>query len=142
MRRFGFFLLLLVYVSGCSGYRSAVVPGYIDPVSPEDSDRPEVAVGRDAKVTLHSGDVHVGEVLRIGEDSLALGRVGNYGVEETEILYQDISKVEVEVGSKPASIAVRSVGTLGIVFGGLLILVALLLSVSEWVLYPRKQPLG
>ena len=88
-------------------------------------------MGRDAKVTLRSGDVYVGEVLRIGEESLALGRVGNYGVEETEILYQDISKVEVEVGSKPASIAVRSVGTLGIVFGGLLILVALFVVVED-----------
>ena len=47
------------------------------------------------------------------------------------ILFQDISKIEVESGSKPASIAVRSVGTVAIVFGGLLVFVGLVVSFGD-----------
>lgn len=56
---------------------------------------------------------------------LSLGRVGNYGFEETRILLSDIDRVEVEAMPKAASQSLGVVGTLMFVLGGVLVLLAI-----------------
>ncbi|MDX2474934.1 MAG: hypothetical protein QNL91_14665 [Candidatus Krumholzibacteria bacterium] len=117
--------VVLVFVTGCSGYRAAVVPGFSDPTLPAGPDSPVVEVGMDVRVLLRSGVVHKGEVLGLDGKTLVLGKVGNYGFEETEILFVDINKVEVESASEMASAGVRTVGTTMVVLAGFITLVFL-----------------
>lgn len=79
----------------------------------------------DVRVLLRSGVVHKGEVLGLDGKTLVLGKVGNYGFEETEILFVDINKVEVESASEMASAGVRTVGTTMVVLAGFITLVFL-----------------
>jgi hypothetical protein len=86
------------------------VPGVYDPAMPVDPDSPVVEVGMEVRVLLRSGEDQRGEVVQLGEQSLVLGRVGNYGFQETETLYVDIVKIEVESAPQWAAVGLGVVG--------------------------------
>ncbi len=69
-RRLIFAVVLLAFSAGCSGYRTALVPGVYDPAMPADPDSPVVEVGMEVRVLLRSGEDQRGEVVQLGEQSL------------------------------------------------------------------------
>ncbi len=109
---------LVAFLTGCSGYKTAVVPGTGNPSQPLDPTAPVLAEGMVAKVHLLSGETLQGEVVSFDSEYLSIGRVGNYGFEETKILLSDIDRVEVESMPKEASLSLGVAGTLMFVFGG------------------------
>lgn len=114
---------LLAFLAGCSGYRTAVIPGVTDPLEAEDTDAPVLSEGMVAKVYLLTGDILQGEVVSFDSEVLTIGRVGNYGFEETNILFSDIDQVEVESISKETAGPARAGGIVLMVLAGLLVLV-------------------
>jgi hypothetical protein len=113
---------LLAFMAGCSGYRTAVIPGMDDPME-QGKDEPVLSEGMVAKVHLLTGDTLKGEVVRFDTEVLTIGRVGNYGFEETDVLFSEIEMIEVESIAKEAEGVARAGGIVLMVLAGLLVLV-------------------
>lgn len=111
---------LLLFLSGCSSYRSAILPGLDNP--PQNSKAPIVVTKRsNVRVTLKSGKVVSGEVLRVSEKELVFGRPGNFGLEEEAHPAEEIEKIEVEFNSGGDKIVLYSV--LGLMTLGTVVMV-------------------
>ena len=117
------FLCLLVSVlSGCSGYKVAVMPGDPEIEEQAESDRPVLREKMHARVHLKSGDVYNGEVVLISDSEVTLGRAGNYGFEKTTFRFDEIEKIEVPAGSKVASAVLSTTGIIAFSLSVLVIL--------------------
>ena len=114
---------LLAFLAGCSGYRTAVIPGAGDTLEQVDSDAPVLSEGMVAKVYLLTGETLQGEVVRFDPEVLTIGIVGNYGFEETKILFSEIDRVEVESIAKATAGPARAGGVVLMVLAGLLVVV-------------------
>ena len=99
--------VLLVFLSGCTSYRYAVLP-QSSGISSENSDNVVVVPKSNAKVTLITGETISGEVIRASEEELVLGRPGNYGVEEEIIQASNIATIEVEYSSTGQNVVIFS----------------------------------
>jgi hypothetical protein len=129
-RKTFFAVALLAFLTGCSGYRTAVIPGVDDPSPPQDDDAPQLSEGMKAKVYLVSGERFEGEVVRYDAEFLTIGRVGNYGFEETAIPHAEIERVEVETISGATSLAGKVFGGLAIAFAAVLVFVVISCSIE------------
>jgi len=127
-RRILFLLALLAFMSGCSGFKVAGLPGDIGPEEQRKPDRPLVKLGMIARVGLKSGAQVTGEVLQISETAITLGKVGNYGLEKTVIPIVEIAKIEVEAESDTAVFLVSAVSAVAI--ATVVVFVAALLTVD------------
>ncbi|MCA9233297.1 MAG: hypothetical protein KDA57_21815 [Planctomycetales bacterium] len=99
MRRVKGSALLVVAVfsvTGCSGYRTGVLPNSEIHASEKSA---AVQVGQRARITLVSGRVVEGQVQRVSSEEIVVGKVGNYGFEEYSVAADEISVLEVEGGS-------------------------------------------
>lgn len=118
-------LTLLFYVSGCTAYSPAYLPGQelpetqtedeSTPLGDEAGNTPEqffdeieghsdpappggakmVCKGMNVRLTLIDGGRKFGTVVEINDDSLAFGIPGNYGLKMEYYSFADIAKVEV-----------------------------------------------
>jgi hypothetical protein len=97
-------IVLVVFLAGCSTARLATWPGSGDPVQPNASAPPEVAIGDRVTVELHDGSTVQGRIVRITEDLLTLetsDRTASYDTSEP-----------VDVGLTPYTIMRDTVRTL------------------------------
>ncbi len=124
-RRAALSIALLTFATGCSGYRSAVIPGKLDPVGTPVSDRPVVTKGMDARIHLKNGETITGEVVELTDEFITVGRVGNYGFELTDVVFDSIETIEVEDASKLASVGMGIFGGVTIAFAGVVVLALL-----------------
>jgi hypothetical protein len=113
---------LLAFMAGCSGFRTAVIPG-VDDTLDQGKDAPVLSEGMVAKVHLLTGETLKGEVVRFDTEVLTIGRVGNYGFEETDVLFSEIEMIEVESIAKGTEGVARAGGVVLMVLAGLLVLV-------------------
>ncbi len=97
-RRMIWLFALVLFVSGCAGYRPAVLPGSRPPDEIGGSET-AVTVGSQVKLVNSSGVVVSGKVLRISEDFLVLELSGKNGVSEYQVELDQISSLEVKEGS-------------------------------------------
>ena len=88
----------VIFLAGCSSYRTAVVPAAGDPEPAAGSDVPAVRLGDQARVHLRTGKVLEGEVVAIDRAAITVARVGNYGLEETAVPFGAIRKIEAPRG--------------------------------------------
>lgn len=111
---------LLLYLSGCSSYRYVTLPGSSGP-SREPEVENIVRLQSNAKVTLKSGQIVSGEVVRVSGEELVLGKPGNFGLEEKVFQAGEIDTIEVEYNSSGDKVVLYSVlglvvlGTIGAV---------------------------
>ena len=82
-------------MTGCTATHQVVLPGEAPIARQEAPTVRTVRVGMRARVTLRTGKKVEGEVLEAGEDSITLGKVGNYGLEKTVIPVVDIVSIEI-----------------------------------------------
>ena len=115
-------LLFVSVLSGCSGYKIAVIPSGPEFEEQAESDQPILKEKMQARVYLKSGEVHIGEVVQISDSEVTIGRTGNYGFEETAFRLDEIEKVEVPAGSKVASVIVSTTGIVVFSLSALVIL--------------------
>jgi len=97
-RRIIWIFALFLFVSGCAGYRPAVLPGSRPPDEIGGSET-VVTVGSQVKLVNSSGVVVSGKVLRISEDFLVLEISVRNGVSEYQVELDQISSLEVKEGS-------------------------------------------
>ncbi len=110
-------LLSVFFAAGCGGYQSAVMTEAGTPSNTAEEIR-FVRERSTVRVELRSGDVVKGEVSRVSEDSIVIGRVGNYGYEETVYSRSEIGKIEVYDPSFWSTVlVVVGVATLGATIG-------------------------
>jgi hypothetical protein len=131
VRKVALWVGLLAFVSGCSGYRTAVIPGVDDPFEQPPDDAPVLAEGMQAKVHLLTGETLEGEVVGFDSEILTIGRVGNYGFEETNISFTEVARVDVEAISKATGGVARAGGTVLMVLAALLVTVMIVCAVSD-----------
>ena len=119
-------IVLATFVSGCAGYRNSYLPseGLSNelPISSEEI----VQVGQVGRIFLKNGTSISGTITEVSAESVIVGKVGNYGFEETLILATDIERIEVESRSPMDPLMTGLVGT--IVIGLSAIMLALLFS--------------
>jgi hypothetical protein len=110
-------MALLVFFSGCTGYRVSHLP-LSDSSRSTAASEEFVKAGQMARIVLKSGDIVEGEVTVANSDSLVVGVIGNYGFEESVVLAADIIRIEVEANSLSGSIAAGLVGAaaVGVLF--------------------------
>ena len=90
-------------VTGCTATHLVLLPCEA-PAPPQDSILVRTArVGMRARVTLWTGETVEGEIMDVEEDSLTLGKVGNYGLEETVIPAADIAFIEINEPTETAN---------------------------------------
>jgi len=98
LHRIFWLLTLCAFVSGCSGYRLAALPGGDGTAAPADS----VAVvgpGSLVRVTMNTGEAHKGKVSRITGEELVLA-ADEVGPRETRVLaLRDVESVEISKGT-------------------------------------------
>jgi hypothetical protein len=111
-------LTLAAFLSGCSSYRHASLPGVV-PEEVESNSETKIWIGQNARITLNSGKVVAGTVEAVTADSISVGRIGNYGLEVTSAKADEIALVEVEYSSRTENIIVISV-VAGAIVGGIL----------------------
>ena len=105
-------LTLAAFLSGCSSYRHASLPGVV-PEEAESKSENKIWVGQNARITLNSGKVLAGTVKTVTADSISVGRIGNYGLEVTSANADEIALIEVEYSSKTENIiAVSAIAAL------------------------------
>ena len=118
LARFIWVITILAFLSGCTSYRHASLPGApVDTAANENSHF--VKVGSRVKVTLTGGEVVTGEVLQVSGNELVLTGDGNYGYSERSLSTSDIVAIEMEYTSssdkkKNVEIVLFSVLALGI----------------------------
>lgn len=85
---------LVAYISGCGG--PPRVP--VDSVGAKNGNRSIefLSVGDHVRLEMNSGEVIEGRVERISSETATIGRVTNYGYEESTIELADICSVEGE----------------------------------------------
>jgi len=124
-------LTLCCFLVGCSGFRSTALSLPSPAGNSADSDGPPtVKKGHDVLVILVSGKQMTGTVVEVTSESLTIAKGGNYGLEETEIPFDEIRPV-----SAPRVSAVQAVGStlafFGIAIGALLALFVIECSTSD-----------
>ena len=115
-------MTLLIFASGCAGYRPATISGTESPEEPRDSEN-QVEIGSEVKVTKTTGVVVTGEVVQFNDDHLILEISGVNGQEEYRVAYDEIESIKVKKGSNTvvyvligAAIVVVSVVLAGAIF--------------------------
>ena len=87
-------LSLCVYLSACTTYRTATLPGTPpDPIPGEEI--PVVSKGDAVKIHLHSGEKESGKVLWVTDREIALGHRENYGGDDLVVPVSNIESIEV-----------------------------------------------
>lgn len=119
-RRMIWLFALGLFVSGCAGYRPAVLPGSMPPDEIGGSGT-VVTVGSQVKLVNSSGVVVSGKVLRITEDYLVLELSDKNGLSEYQVELDQISSLEVKEGSSVLPI---------VLVGAVLVLVVVAVVVS------------
>ncbi|MCP4290251.1 MAG: hypothetical protein GY780_00275 [bacterium] len=124
-------ITLLFYTSGCTVYAPVYFPGEETPPIPEtetyktddgigdnrksDASPKIVKKGARLRLTLKTGEEISGEVIEIGEDYLAFGKVGNYGLEKQYYHLDDIAKIEVSLTTSFTKIMTSTLVIVGVV---------------------------
>lgn len=93
IRRTVFFLTLLTFLAGCSGYERVNLSGEF-PADGGESRIPPLKVGANAKVLLKSGAKETGEISAFTEESLTLSKPTNFGLKKITIPFAEIEKLE------------------------------------------------
>ena len=136
----GMLCLLFSMNAGCATYRplelsnraaSESASGDLEAGSPGEGAALSGAVAKDRisrgaelRITLHGGEVVKGAVVRVTEQAIVFGKVGNYGFEETAVEFADIDRIEARQEGKVAAFAAGTIGAAVIGFLGLAILFA------------------
>lgn len=89
-------------LAGCGTLGPARLPGHAEDAAQADTQLPVVTVGAPASAKLWTGKTITGEVTAVTDNSVTIGRVGNYGFEEHVILARDIAELKAEDRSSPA----------------------------------------
>jgi hypothetical protein len=89
-----FFVVLLIFVSGCGGTTATRFSNHPNPTDESTKSRDSLVIGRNVRLELLSGSVVSGEVKSISNDSVMIGRTGNYGYEETNVILDQIAIIE------------------------------------------------
>lgn len=78
----------------------AVLPpdGDVLPEQEQDQGVRILAVGNFVRIETTTGEVFLGEAIKVTNDSVTLGRIGNFGYEETTIASSDIDVIELDGG--------------------------------------------
>jgi len=112
-------IALVALTSGCSGYKVSSFPPREPSGESSPSSETYVNKGQEARVVLKNGNSFKGTVTQVWPDSVSIGKVGNYGFEETVFLASEVDRIEVEKATD--SLMTPIVGTVVIV-GGVLVL--------------------
>jgi hypothetical protein len=116
--------LVAAQIGGCASYKQGAFPTF-DQESGAKEETVEIRVGSEVEIVMITGEKTSGEVVRISENELVVGRAGNYGFEENTIDRQDIVRVEVRKETGVATVAATTVGVLVIAFVALGVLFGL-----------------
>lgn len=111
---------LVIFISGCASYRTASFPAATPGGAASRPDEIVISENANVRLTLNNGQAMSGEVVRISQDEIVLGKVGNYGFAETVIKASDIKTIEVESSSgdqETAMYVLMGVTALTITFG-------------------------
>ena len=108
---------LIAILSGCASYRQVSLPG----PSTEHSDgrAPVIAEpGTRVRVTMSSGEERYGQVVRVTESEIVLGRKSSGGVEEQPIAASEIYSIETERNSVTRNVLLVAIvaGAIGFAF--------------------------
>ena len=106
LRRTFLILAVTALVPGCSSYKVATLPGDTGLEERQNPDIPVLEKHSKVRVELKTGDRLTGEVLHIADDTITLGKFGNYGFEKSVIQISDIEKIETEAATKTGSAVV------------------------------------
>lgn len=123
-------MALLVVVAalalgGCSTYRPARLPTAAELAPPPENSKVPVYKGMHVRVTLTDGTKYSGEVARVDENELAIGKVGNYGLEEHVIRRGEIASMDVVQSTRAGNYLGSTVGLASLGFLALLVLVGI-----------------
>jgi hypothetical protein len=122
-------------LSGCASYAPAFIPADIDadnsarqsidhgeaPMESADQRR-VIKVGQEVRIFTSGGNKVVGEVVRLSSETVVVGKIGNYGPEETSVAVINIVKIESRYSSRAVS---WSFGVVGVIVIGFTVLAAL-----------------
>jgi len=124
-------VLVVVFLSGCASYRPATMPSGTDPAlsvevqeksfaevqaSPTKGDGEKVRVGNEVRIELIDGVRIEGEVLRLSEEEIVVGKVGNYGLEKISIRADEIAVLETRHESGGANIVAGGMAVIIVAF--------------------------
>jgi hypothetical protein len=98
-------VVLVAFVSGCSGYRPASL-SLDDSADAGATISDVVKPGQNVRVTLVSGEIIVGKVASVSEAGLDIGHTGNYGYSERMVAASEITLLEIQSWSTGSKIAV------------------------------------
>jgi len=101
--------------SRCSGYGPVALTS--QPVAEENGDTPPPPMVRksmEVRVTTVSDGILTGTVTALTDSSLTVAKVGNYGLEENEIPFDEVMRVESEQGSEGATVVAGVLAFMGI----------------------------
>ena len=120
IKRLFWMVMLCAFLSGCSTYRSVSLPRS-DSTAVSNEAEETVKTGWSVRIALRSGESVSGEVSQILDESLALGKLGNYGYEERIIKFGEVESIEVEQASGVESVVMISVAAVAVLglFAGL-----------------------
>ena len=115
------FTMILGVMAGCSSYVVATMP--VDSTNPgkEKIDHLTIKKRMVAKVYLHSGEIHEGEIIQVSPKQITLGRASNFGLEKTVIQAGQIQLIEVESSSKTGRILTSTVGVIGLSLSAIIV---------------------
>ncbi len=95
---------LVFSVSGCSGYRVSRLPPGASAGELNGPAEDVVQAGQTARIIMNNGTSITGSVIEVSSESITLGKVGNYGFEETVVLAAEIERIEIESGSLSSTV--------------------------------------
>ncbi len=95
-----FALALVTILSGCSSYREGVWTEPVGGPGEKGHEKIEIEPGQSATVFKNDGQKVAGEIIRLDDEGLVIGKPGNYGLEEVRVQYADVDWIRIEdVGS-------------------------------------------
>lgn len=106
-------VVLCIYLTGCSTYNLAALPGGSYEQQGKSDQPPLVFKGATVRVTLFSGEKFVGEVWSVSKDSILLKTFilsDEFDSKQVTILSEDIEKIEMDSGSSIAGFVSVAVG--------------------------------
>lgn len=105
--------LFLAQVGGCASYKQGTFP--VNPQYPEEKEETiEIRVGSEVQIELFDGEKISGEVVRVSESELVIGKASNYGYQERTFQRDQMAEVKVRKYAAVATFAVATLGFLAI----------------------------
>ena len=114
----------LAVLTGCSSTYHPIAVTDAGLPTEADAGEPRIAAGTEVRITTIFGETTTGEVSRVTDEGLVLGKPGNYGLEERVFAYADMDRLEVVEDSDSSKIILGVVVLVTVIFGALAVLVA------------------